>query len=245
MRTLKSRWILAATLMAVSTVWAAERTGVLLTDPDLKVSRDLRAIKKDQDEVLALLKAGNKRHMKRVGEKHGLPRVMVVSCADSHVPPETVFNLKPGECYTNRAFGNVVDKVILASLEYGAETLGCHVLVVLGHTNCTALKSALDEYEHPTLENDWRSLNIKDLNERLKPAVESVEDMNRQMKVRMDKQLEGEALLDAVVRANILNTMRTIREQSPILWNLEQDDKLKVVGAIYHKDTGEVEWIKE
>lgn len=168
---------------------------------------------------------------------------MVVSCADSHVPPETVFNLKPGEVYTNRAFGNVVDKVILASLEYGAQSLQCHVLVVLGHTGCTALKEAIDEHDHPT--SVWRSMNVKDLNDRLQPAVQSVDDMNRQMKVRMDKQLEGNAFLDAVVRANVLNTIRTIREQSAVLWQMEQDDKVKIVGALYHKDTGEVEWLKE
>ena len=149
------------------------------------------------------------------------------------MPRETVFNLKPGEIFTNRAFGTIVDKSILASLEYGAEHLNCRVLVVLGHTNCSALKDAIEEHDHPR--SEWRSLNQQDLNERLQPAVDSL----------LDKTLMGDARLDAVVRANVLNTMKTIREQSLVLWNLEQDDMIKIVGAIYHLDSGKVEWIKE
>ena len=182
---------------------------------------------------MKMLMDGNRRHQKHVVRKSGLPRVMIVSCADSRVPPETVFNLKPGEIYTNRAFGNIVDKVILGSLEYGAEHLNCRVLVVMGHTGCTAVRDAIEEHDHPR--PLWRSLNQQDLNQRLQPAVNAVLDQN----------LKGDALLDAVVRANVLNTMRTIREQSPLLWNLEQDDMIKIVGAVYHLDSGKVEWLKD
>jgi carbonic anhydrase len=57
--------------------------------------------------------------------------------------------------------------------------------------------------------------------------------------------LEGEAFLDAVVRTNILSTMHAIREQSPLLWNLEQNDMIKIVACIYHLDSGKVEWLKQ
>jgi carbonic anhydrase len=118
-------------------------------------------------------------------------------------------------------------------LEYGAEHLNCRVLVVLGHTNCSALKDAIEEHDHPR--SDWRSLNQQDLNERLQPAVNAIED----------KTLLGEARLDAVVRANVLNTINTIRQQSLVLWNMEQNDMIKIVGAVYHLDSGKVEWIKQ
>lgn len=204
-------------------VKAVERTGVL-APPE---------IKKEQDAVMQMLMSGNKIHQAHIVRKPGLPKLMMVSCADSRVEPEVIFHMQPGEIYTVRAFGNIVDKSILGSLEYGADRLECHVLVVLGHTKCTALKEAIDEHDTPT--SVWRSLNLQDLNSRLQPAVEAV----------TDKSLSEDDRWDAVVRANVLNTMRTIREQSPELWQMEQDDLLKIVGGIYHLDTGKVEWLKE
>ncbi len=103
----------------------------------------------------------------------------------------------------------------------------------MGHTHCTALAGALDEHNKPR--TMWRSLNLEDLDARLQPAVEAVTDKN----------LSDEERWDAVVRANVINTMRTIREQSPEFWQMEQDETLKIVGGIYDLDTGEVEWVKE
>ena len=223
MHSIKPKWAFLATLVITSSLGAAPRTGVL-APPE---------VKKEQDEIMKLLKSGNKIHMGHLVRKPGLPKFMLVSCADSRVEPEAIFHMKPGEIYTNRAFGNIVDKVILGSLEYGAEHLNCRVLVVMGHTGCTALKEAIEEHDHPRAL--WRSLNLQDLNELLQPAVESVTDTS----------LQEDARLDAVCRANVLNTLRTIREQSPALWQLEQDDMLKIVGCIYHIDSGKVEWLDE
>jgi carbonic anhydrase len=202
---------------------AVERTGILAPAD----------VKKEQDEVMQMLISGNKINQAHIVLKPGLPKLMMVSCADSRVEPEVIFHMKPGEIYTVRAFGNIVDKSILGSLEYGADKLQCRVLVVLGHTHCSALQEAISEHDNPT--SVWRSLNLQDLNDRLQPAVESV----------TDKSLSDNDRLDAVVRANVLNTMRTIREESPDLWQLEQDDMLKIVGGIYHLNTGKVEWLKE
>lgn len=202
---------------------AVERTGILAPAD----------VKKVQDAVMQMLISGNKINQAHLVLKPGLPKLMMVSCADSRVEPEVIFHMKPGEIYTVRAFGNIVDKSILGSLEYGADKLQCRVLVVLGHTHCSALQEAIKEHDDPT--SVWRSLNLQDLNERLQPAVESV----------TDKTLSADDRLDAVVRANVLNTMRTIREESPELWQLEQDDMLKIVGGIYNLKTGKVEWLKE
>jgi carbonic anhydrase len=233
MRSINLRWMLLTAFVMATPLWAAQRNGVLAPS----------VVKKEQNELIAKLKSGNKFHIKHKGDRAGESKIMVVSCADSHVDPETIFHLSHSELYTNRAFGNVVDKVILASLEYGATALKCRVLVVLGHTSCSALKEAIAEHDHPTA--IWRSLNLKELDGRLQPAVEAVERANKEMKLHMDKTLEGDDKLNAVLRTNILNTMRDIREQSPTLWQLEQDDMVRVLGAIYHKDTGEVEWVKE
>ncbi len=239
------RLLAAAVLLATLPLWAAERTGALLDDyGDVKTTKEEKAIKKEQDAILRMLIAGNKRHVQHM--VHGKdPRVMVVSCADSHVTPESVFNASPGELFVNRAFGNVVDKVILASLEYGATVLHCPVLVVMGHTDCTAVEGAIQEHDNPRTEDQWDSLNQKALYEELEPSVDEVEQAQDESAAQTGNRLTGGPFLEAVVRANVLNTMRQIRQKSPVLWHLEQKDYLKIVGCIYHKDTGKVDWIKE
>jgi carbonic anhydrase len=109
-------------------------------------------------------------------------------------------------------------------------------LVVLGHIGCTALKGAIDSHDNPTAsEHLWRSLNTKDMLERMKPAVAAI---------RHEGMTESQRH-DAVVRQNVYNVMRTIREQSVVIWDLEQDDVVKIVGGVYHLDSGKVEWLKQ
>ncbi len=246
MRVIHSRRILSAAILFLTLpLWAADRTGALLDDyGDVKTTKEDKAVKKEQDDILKMLNAGNKRHVKHM--VHGKdPRVMVVSCADSHVTPETVFGVQPGDLFVNRTFGTVVDKVILASLEYGATNLHCRVLVVMGHTDCTAVKGAIDEHANPRTEDQWDSLNQKALYEKIEPAVAEVEEVQERSEAQTGTKLEGTALLDAVMRTNVLNTMHEIRQQSPILWGLEKKEYLRIVGCVYHKDSGKVEWIKE
>jgi carbonic anhydrase len=248
MRISDAKWVLLAAMIGTAPLWAADRTGILLTSDQQEGTKEQKAewkaIKKDQDAVMKTLISGNKYHAAHM--VHGKdPQVMVVSCADSHVTPETVFHVPAGYLFVNRAFGNVVDKVILASLEYGATNLGCHVLVVMGHTDCTAVKGAMDEHANPRTEDQWSSLNQKALYERIEPAVAEVEAVQEKTEAQTGTPLEGEALVEATVKTNVLNTMHDIRQQSPILWGLENKDYLKIVGCVYHKDSGKVEWIKE
>ena len=125
MRTLSSKWIFSAFILLAMPLWAGERNGGLLTDDNLKVTKEQKEIKKEQDDAMKMLIAGNKRHTKHMA--HGnVPRIMVISCADAHVPPEAVFNTKPGELYTNRAWGNIVDKSCWAvlSMARNSSTVG-------------------------------------------------------------------------------------------------------------------------
>jgi carbonic anhydrase len=237
------KWILPALFLLAAPLWARDRTGVLLTDENLKLTKEQKEIKKQQDEAIKSLVRGNKYHMTHKTHPPHKYTIMVVSCADAHVTPEQVFNTKPGELYTNRAWGNMVDKVLLGSLEYGAEQLNCHVLVVMGHTDCTALREGIAEYEHPRLE--WRSLNEKALYEEIKPGIAEMEEAQSQTEAQTGSRLEGQSLVDAVVKNNVLNTIHAIRERSTVLWHMEQRDELKIVGCIYHKDSGLVEWIKQ
>lgn len=242
MRTLNLKWMLAAVILLAAPLFARERTGILLTDPNLKATKAQKAIKKEQDDEIAALKKGNQHHVAHRTSRRRESKIMVVSCADSHVPPEKVFNMEPGELYTNRAWGNMIDKVLLGSLEYGAEQLNCRVLVVMGHTDCTALRDAVAEYQHPKV--NWDSLNKKALYEELKPGVAEMVEAQVKTQAQVGSQLEGKDLIDAVVKNNVLNTMHAIRQRSAILYNKEYKDELRIVGCIYHKDSGVVEWLK-
>ena len=249
MRFIHPKGLLVAALLTTLPLWAAERTGILLTTDQQEGTKaqrlEWKKIKNVQDEVMKTLQSGNKYHLKHFKHQEGLPFVMIVSCADSRVPPETVFHLQPREAFVNRAYGNVVDKDILASLEYGALHMDCRVLVVMGHKRCTAIKGAMDEYAHPRTEDQWQSLNEKALYERLEPSVAEVKESQKQTTIQTGKEFTDDELWEAVVKTNILKTMHDIRQQSPILWGLEQKDLLKIVGCIYDLDTGKVEWIKE
>jgi carbonic anhydrase len=233
MRKTHLKWmLLAALILVMSPLGARERTGILAPAD----------VKKQQDEIMKTLMDGNKKFVNHHVYKGSQAKVMILSCADSRVPPEKVFNLDAGQVFVIRTFGNIVDKSILASLEYGANNMGCRVLVVLGHTRCTAIDEAIKESNHHLIE--WRSLNMKDLIERILPAVTEAKKSDRITKIRTGEGLEDDALHDAVRRINVHNSMRSIRQQSVDLWKLEETDMLKIVGAIYDLDTGKVEWLK-
>ena len=243
MRTVNPRWILIPAFLLAAPMMASEHKGILLTDDEAGATKETKQIKKEQDDILKQLAAGNKKHMSHVSRKDGMAKIMIVSCADSRVPPEVVFHLQPGEIFTTRAFGNIVDKVHLASLEYAAEHLHSRVLVVLGHTGCSAVKEAIAEREHPRV--NWQSLNQEALNAQLEPAVAEVEEAQKVAQVRTGKSLSGEAMVEAIVKTNVVSTIHSIREKSPLLWQLETKDLIRIVGAIYHIETGKVEFIKE
>lgn len=159
------------------------------------------------------------------------PYAMVLTCADSRVPPELLFQAEPGDLYVNRVAGNVVDPVILGSLEYGAEHLHVPVLVVLGHESCGAVQAAL-AVQTGKAEPD--SFNISELLKiLLRPAALAVKTG-----------LSGEKLVHRAVVENVKNTMRDIRTLSPVLWNLSRGGELRIVGAVYSLETGAVEWIE-
>lgn len=160
------------------------------------------------------------------------PKAMVLSCADSRVPPEIVFHADPGDLYVNRVAGNVVNPVILGSLEYGAEHLGIPVLVVLGHESCGAVEAAL-AVQRGLAEPD--SFNITELLKiLLRPAAKAVKTG-----------LSGDKLMHRAVRDNVRNTLKDIQTLSPVLWERNLHGKLALVGAVYSLRTGEVEWLDD
>lgn len=149
------------------------------------------------------------------------PFTVVVSCSDSRVPPEIIFDQGLGDLFVIRDAGNIVDPITLGSIEYGAEHAGAVLIVVLGHEKCGAVKATVDGGEAPS--------NIKAIVEKIKPAYEKVKSLS-------DKK---EDLYEKCADENIKNTIADIKN-SPIIKELEEQKKVEVIGAKYHIETGEV-----
>ena len=150
------------------------------------------------------------------------PFAIVLGCSDSRVAPEIIFDQGLGDLFEIRVAGNVIDNVVLGSIEYAAAELGVPLLVVLGHERCGAVKAALDGKPVPG--------HIGSLVAAIKPAVYAT------------KGQPGDAW-DNAVRANVKMSVNKLQALSPILAKAVKAGTLKVVGARYDIDSGEVEVI--
>ncbi|MEO5823890.1 MAG: carbonic anhydrase [Vicinamibacteraceae bacterium] len=152
------------------------------------------------------------------------PYALVLSCADSRVPPELVFNTGLGDLFVVRSAGEVLDRSIVASLEYGAEHLKSPLLVVMGHEFCGAVKAAKDR--KPGAASMGPNLDF--LLKQIQPAV-----------ARADKAIFDEPLRAAVL-ANVELVVAELQVKSPILHTLVERGRLQIVGAFYELSTGRV-----
>jgi carbonic anhydrase len=189
------------------------------------------------DSALKELKVGNEHHVRhRYQHPHDTearmrelssgqhPHAEILSCADSRVPPEIVFDQGLGDLFVVRVAGNVVTDSELGSLEYGAEHLHVPLLVVLGHQSCGAVTAAV--------QGGPAEGHIAVLMSLIKPAVEK------------SRGLPGDPVANAV-RTNVQMVMTQLRSSTPVLSELVAHGKLKIVGGIYSLETGEVNWLPE
>jgi len=181
------------------------------------------------DAALAELMAGNKRFIagKMTAHEHDLailkestiekqePFAAVLSCADSRVPVELVFDQSIGHIFVTRVAGNVITPEIVASLEYGALVLGTKVLLVMGHAGCGAVKATIQHKEVPG--------QISALFPHIQPAVNQA-----------GENLEGATKANARIQATLL------RESSTVISSLVKEGKLKVAASYYDIATGSV-----
>jgi carbonic anhydrase len=149
------------------------------------------------------------------------PPVMVLTCADSRVSPELVFDQTLGDLFVVRAAGNVADAFAVASLEYAAEHLGCRLLVVMGHERCGAVKAAASGDAMPTP-------SLRALVERIRPALEQVPPHQR----------GSEHLLDLQIAENVRQSSLDLLEASPLLVERVAAGELSVVRCVYDLDSG-------
>lgn len=190
------------------------------------------------DAALTILKAGNSRFVSgqllpRTPNKQvtqtalgQFPFASVVACIDSRSAPELVFDLGIGDIFTARVAGNTVNEDILGSLEYASRVAGSRLIVVLGHTNCGAIKGACDGVKLG---------NLTTLLEKLQPAVQAATTPG-------ERNSHNHAFVNEVTELNVQQTVQTIRSKSPILKQLETQGKIKIVGAMYDTSSGKVTW---
>lgn len=158
------------------------------------------------------------------------PKAMVVSCIDSRVPVEAVFNQGLGDIFVGRIAGNFVDTEMLGSLEYATKVAGSKLIVVMGHEGCGAVKSAIAGVELG---------NITALLENIEPAIEMTKDFPEE-----ERTIKNKEFVNNVITNNVLFNMQQIRDNSPIIAEMEQNNEIKIIGAYYDITNGEVRFLE-
>jgi carbonic anhydrase len=190
------------------------------------------------NQVWADLLAGNKRYREGKPLAHNYPaersvlvkgqepKVAILSCSDSRVPPELVFDKSLGELFVVRTAGNSADALAIGSLEYGVEHLGTKVLLVMGHQSCGAVSAACSGEKAPT--------------ENLEAVVAPIAPACR----KAGTTLKGAELIDAAVHENVQNSAQNLLAKSQVLQHAVHEGKLTIIEAYYRLDTGEVVRLK-
>lgn len=156
------------------------------------------------------------------------PYAAILGCIDSRVSPELVFDTGLGDIFAARVAGNVVDEALLGSLEFATQVAGARAIVVLGHSECGAVKGACDGVK---LGHLTTTLSL------ITPAVTAVKD------VAGERNSKNHAFVEAVAEANVRLTARRLTEQSPILADLVKAGRLSVQPALYDLATGRVTFL--
>lgn len=192
-------------------------------------------------QVVEALKAGNLRfvsgdltvrdHSAQVRATVGgqFPKAAILSCLDSRIPVEDVFDRGIGDVFVARVAGNFENTDILGSLEFATKVAGAKLILVLGHGHCGAIKAAIDGVELG---------NITSMLTNIQPAVDHFADYTG------DKSSANEEFVEMVTEENVRMTMKDIRSRSPIIKELEDAGSLKIVGGVYDMDTGRVTLIE-
>ena len=192
------------------------------------------------DQILTELKDGNKRFLSgtitsrdhsalvRSAANGQFPKAIVLSCVDSRIPVEDVFDRGIGDIFVARVAGNFENTDILGSMEFATLVSGAKVVMVMGHSDCGAVKAAIDGAELG---------NITAMLENIQPAIESLSSYQG------DKTSSNHEYVHMVTEQNIQLTIDDIRKRSHVIRDLEQKGQVKMVGALYDMSSGTVEFI--
>jgi len=191
--------------------------------------------------ALQFLKEGNERFQNNLKANRDLlqqvnetrdgqfPFATILSCIDSRVSAELIFDQGIGDIFSIRIAGNFINEDILGSMEFACKIAGSKLLVVLGHTGCGAIKGVCD---HVTMGN------LTMVMDKLRPALDETDEP------ASDRSSSNLAFVDEVAKTNVSLTMEGITERSPILRDLLKDRTIDLVGGMYDVNTGEVMFFK-
>jgi carbonic anhydrase len=184
------------------------------------------------DQALAMLMAGNNRYTtshqrhphEAASRRHQLtksqhPYATILTCSDSRVPPELLFDAGLGDLFVIRVAGNIAADAVVGSIEYAVEHLGARLVLVMGHESCGAVQATISGGEPKT--------HIESLTKPIEPAVARAREQ------------KGDLIANAV-RENVSLVVDQLRKSQPILAERVEKGTMKVVGAVYHMDSGAV-----
>ncbi len=195
------------------------------------------------EAILNGLKEGNERYMNNMLTDYDYksqisktatgqyPEAVILSCIDSRVPVEHVFDKGVGDVFVARVAGNTVNPDILGSIEYGAAVAGSKLIVIMGHEACGAVKASIDKAQ--------LSSNADVLLGRVQPAIDAVKGYGS------DRSSKNSAFVDEVVHTNVHMTIDEMLEKSPVLKGLLDKGEIMVVGAYYDLDSGKVTFVEK
>lgn len=197
-------------------------------------------------EIVGRLKKGNENFMnnnltqrdhsaqRRKAMIGQYPKAIVLSCVDSRVPVEDVFDLGIGDIFVARVAGNIENADIVGSMEFATAVAGSKVVIVMGHTACGAVKSTIDEVDAKSLGMN----SLADLLDEIEPAIKETE-------FEGDRTTKNVEYTDLVITNNAMRTVKNIREQSPTMAKMEYEGKIMIVSAVYDMETGKVTFNKD
>ena len=221
-------------VLATGLVCVTLGTGVAKEDPRGKAKASNVLKINTPDEALQELKDGNRRFTNdqrlvrnykseisaTSGDQH--PHSLILSCLDSRITPELLFDQGIGDLFVARVAGNVEDPNILGSMEFATKVKGVKLIVVMGHNKCGAVKGAIDNAELG---------NLTQLVDQIKPAIKG------------DKS-KPEEMLDETAKNNVKMTIADILRYSPVISELQAKGAVKIVGAYYDLTTGVVSFME-
>lgn len=150
------------------------------------------------------------------------PFAIIVSCSDSRVPPEIIFDQTLGHLFVVRVAGNIVDDFAIGSIEYGVSVLGAKLILVLGHSGCGAVEAALKGMKFDN--------HIQEILDDIQPAVASIKGKPANS-------------LELAIKQNVRNVEKTLKGSQPVLAGLFSNGSLMIEGAYYNLETGKVEFL--
>ena len=248
--------VLAVAVLTVFVTSCKEHTEDVAQDPPLlegvaekKIIQSIMTAEEQAgmtpDQIIDRLKKGNQNFVdnnltqrdhsaqRRKAAIGQYPKAIVLSCVDSRVPVEDVFDLGIGDIFVARVAGNIENKEIVGSMEFATAVAGSKVVIVMGHTSCGAVKHAIDNTDAASM-----GMNaLSDLLAKIRPSVLATPEDG-------DVSSKNVTFTNKVIHANALKTVDDIRTQSPKMAELENVGQIKIISAVYDMETGKVNFIE-